>query len=433
MTSRRSRSGTAADRGKILRFPVPALPQGKPGGWFAQLRRLGPGIVTGTANVDPSLVVTATVVGAAYSYSLLWVVLLCVPFLIATFAVSARLGYETRKGLVDLLRVNYGRKVALACAVTIVLINMAMIIADLMAVSDALSIILMQRRAFFVAAVAFSVWYVLIFRDYKKITGVLLWFSLPLLVYVAAAVLSVPDPKLLLLRTIIPRVNPTAAYAAAIVALFGSLLTPYVLVWQTSSRGEQAVSGGERPHTFESHAGTFMTTMLSYSVMVAAASVLHLPRAIDMTTRQAAEALRPAAGDLGAILFSVGIIGAGMVALPVLVASLCYSVSEAMGWKAGLSEHPWDAGAFYVLISLSMLIAAVANFFSINPVKALYFSQVLAGVLTVPILVFILVLSDDRRVMKTTNSRWQNFWLGAAVGGVIAAAGLWLWFSVLKP
>jgi Mn2+/Fe2+ NRAMP family transporter len=121
------------------------------------------------------------------------------------------------------------------------------------------------------------------------------------------------------------------------------------------------------------------------------------------------------------------------VALPVLVASLCYSVSEAMGWKAGLSEHPWDAGAFYVLISLSMLIAAVANFFSINPVKALYFSQVLAGVLTVPILVFILVLSNDRRVMKTTNSRWQNFWLGAAVGGVIAAAGLWLWFSVLKP
>jgi Mn2+/Fe2+ NRAMP family transporter len=389
-------------------------------------------MVTGTANVDPSLVVTATVVGAAFGYSLLWVVVLCVPFLLAVFQVSGRLGFETRKGLVDLLREHYGRGLALACALLVVVINMAMIIADLLAVSEALSIILNQRRVFFAAAVAFSVWYILIFRDYRKITSVLLWFSLPLYVYVVSAVTQAPSPSTVLLGTIIPRVQHSAAYAGAIVALFGSLLTPYILVWQTSSRSESASIGGERPHSFESHAGTVVSVLLSYCVVVSAAAVLHLPAPIDMTTRQAAEALRPAAGALGPILFAVGIIGAGMVALPVLCASLCYSVSEAMGWKTGLSEHPWDAPPFYVLISLSMFCAAVANFFRINPVKALYLSQLLAGVLSIPILVFILLLANNRRVVKTPNTASQNFWVGAAVGALLASGLLWLWWAVAR-
>jgi Mn2+/Fe2+ NRAMP family transporter len=429
VSSPKSRKGTVDDRGRIITFPGRELAVSR-AGIVANLRRLAPGALTGVANVDPSLVLTATVAGAAFRYSLLWVVLLCVPFLIEIFAVTARLGYETRKGLVDLLRENYGRKVSMGCALVIIVINMAMIIADLMAVSDSMSIILGQRRIYFVAAFAFTIWYVLIFRDYKKITKMLLWLSLPLLVYVAAAVLAGPDPAELVKRTLVPTVSPSPAYAQAIVGLLGSLLTPYVLVWQTSSRREQAIAGGERPPTFEGHAGTFMTTLLSYSVIVAAASVLHMQYPMEMTTRQAAEALRPAVGSLGPILFSLGIIGAGMVALPILVASLCYSVSEAMGWKAGLSEHPWDAGAFYALISVAMLLAAVANFFKVNPVRALYLSQVLAGILTVPILAFILLLSNDRRVMKTTNSRWQNFWIGAACGALGAAELLWLWWWV---
>jgi Mn2+/Fe2+ NRAMP family transporter len=387
-------------------------------------------MVTGTANVDPSLVVTATVVGAAFGYSLLWVVVLCVPFLLAVFQVSGRLGFETRKGLVDLLREHYGRGLALACALLVAVINMAMIIADLLAVSDALSIILNQRRVFFAAAVAFSVWYILIFRDYRKITSVLLWFSLPLYVYVVSAIIQAPSPSTVLLGTIIPHVQQSSAYAGAIVALFGSLLTPYILVWQTSSRGEDAATGGERPHSFESHAGTVVSVLLSYCVVVSAAAVLHLPAPIDMTTRQAAEALAPATGALGPILFAIGIIGAGMVALPVLCASLCYSVSEAMGWRSGLSEHPWDAPPFYVLISLSMFSATVSNFFRINPVKALYLSQLLAGVLTIPILVFILLLANNRRVVKTANTVSQNFWMGAAAGALLASGLLWLWWAV---
>src|SRR5439155_7491246 len=128
-----------------------------------------------------------------------------------------------------------------------------------------------------------------------------------------------------------------------IVAIFGSLLTPYVIVWQTSSRREHAVIGEDTPHEAQSQMGTLVSTLLAYSVMVAAGSVLHLSHPVDMTTSQPAEALRPAVCGYGEFVFAIGIIGAGMVALPVLVASMCYSIAEAMGWKAGLSEHPWEA------------------------------------------------------------------------------------------
>ena len=164
--------------------------------------------------------------------------------------------------------------------------------------------------------------------------------------------------------------------------------------------------------------------------MVAAGSVLHISPVGDLTTRMAAEALTPAVGQLGTALFALGIIGAGMVALPVLVASMCYSVAEAMGWKSGLNENPWEAVRFYVLISIAMFMAAAFNFIKINPVIALYGSQILAGALTVPILIFILLISNNRYIMRTTNSWWQNFWIGAAGGAVVAAALIALWWRI---
>src|SRR5205807_1366006 len=200
----RSRKGFATDRKKIVSFPVQQqMPGAHPGGPF---RRILPGMVTGASDVDPSLVITATVAGSVYHYSLLWSVLLCVPFLLAVFAVSARIGVETRQGLVDLLRTNYGRTVALICASLVVAINMAMIVADLMAVSDAFSIIMDLPRSFFIAAIAFSVWYVLIFRDYRKITNMLALLSLPLFIYVASAILAHPDWRQVISHSLFPRI-----------------------------------------------------------------------------------------------------------------------------------------------------------------------------------------------------------------------------------
>lgn len=430
MDFQRSRKGSPEDRGKVLRL-LPASPPALAlqHGWWNTLRRLGPGMVTGAADVDPSAVLTATVVGAAFHYGLLWVVILCVPFLLEIFSVAGRIGHQTRQGLVDLLRIHYGRTPALTCAAVIVVINMAMIVADLLAVSDALSIILNQPRWFFVAAVAFSVWYLLIFREYHRITRVLLVLSLPLYLYVAAALIASPSPRAVLMGTLLPRVTGDVSYLQAMVALFGALLTPYIIVWQTGSRREAAITGQLEPHGAEPHAGAFVTTLLAYTIIVSAGSVLHMRHAADMTTAQAAMALRPAVGPWGEAAFALGIIGSGMVALPVLVASMCYSVAEGFGWRSGLAEHPWDARGFYILISAMLLVASVIDLFpGLNPVKALYWSMILAGCLVVPILVFILIVANDRRVMRTANTVWQNFWIGAAAGGVVASALAWaLW------
>jgi Mn2+/Fe2+ NRAMP family transporter len=394
------------------------------------LQRIWPGVVTGASDVDPALVLTATVAGATYHYSLLWTVVLCVPFLLTVFSVSARIGFESRQGLVDLLRSHYGRKVALACAIIVVAINMAMIIADLMAVTDAFSIVMELPRMYFIAAVSFTVWYVLIFRDYRKITQTLALLALPLFIYVAAALLAHPDWMHVISYSLLPHIPKGSAHPGAVMAIFGSLLTPYVLVWQTTSRRQLALAGSSGARTAEHRAGTIVTTVLCYSIMVAASSILRLAPGSDLTTRMAAQALAPAVGQLGTIMFALGIIGAGMVALPVLVASMCYSVVEAMGWKSGLNRYPWDAVRFYVLISVAMFLAAALNFIKMNPVNVLYWSMVLAGALTVPILIFILLVSNNPKAMRTTNSWSQNFWIGAAVGAVLVSALIALWWQI---
>ena len=419
------RKGSAQDRGKLVKFPAASGEAAPTGGWRG-IWRLGPGVVTGAANLDPSAVVTATIAGAAFAHSLLWVVFLVVPFLLAVFSVTSRIGTETSKGLLDLVREHYGRKFALAGAILTIATNLAVVIADIMAVSDAFSILTGLSRMFFIAATAFFVWYILVFQDYQKITRALVLLSLPLYLYVAAAVFTRPNLWSLIHDIFVPHMQATPQYAENILALFGSFLTPYIIMWQTSSRSDPSHEG----HDGESFLSTAVTFVLACSIMVAASSVLRFSNAPDMTMRQAAEALRPAVGDWGPIVFAIGIIGSGMVALPVLVASMCFDLAQAAGWKAGLSEKPWEAKRFYVLISAAVFLAAGANYMRINPVTALYWSMILAGVLLIPTLIFILLISNDRRIMQTVNTRWQNFWLGAATGGTAAAGLIYLRYKV---
>ncbi|MGC2695977.1 MAG: divalent metal cation transporter [Candidatus Angelobacter sp.] len=385
---------------------------------ISRFRRVLLKMITGAADVDPALVITATVAGALFRYSLLWSVLLSVPILVSVFAVSARIGSETKRGLMDLLRGQYGRALALICAAIVLSINMTMIVADLMAVTDAFSIIIQLPRMFFIAATAFAVWHILIFRDYRRVTRILAILALPLLIYVAAAVLAHPNWPRVIRHSIVPTITGGSGYPAAVLAIFGSLLTPYVLVWQTSSRRTELRA---EAMSTEHRAGVIVTTVLCYAIMVAAGALLQVTHVGDLTTRMAAEALTPALGPLATVLFALGLIGAGMVALPVLIASMCYSVSEAMGWPSGLNENPWEAKRFFGMISGAVFIAGALNFVRINPVVVLYWSQILAGILALPILGFILLVSNDHRLMRTTNTWWQNFWIGAGCGAVLCA------------
>ncbi len=411
------RRGSPQDRGRghVLNFPH--SPPVQPSGRWWKFWHFGPGIVTGASDLDPSAVVTATVIGAAYQYALLWVVFLCVPFLLALFSVTARIGVETRKGVLELVREHYGHGIALLLTSIIIFINLAVTIADLMAVSEAFSIVLDVPRTYMVAVIAFTVWYILIFRDYRRITKALVLCSLPLYIFVASAVIAAPPLRQLLHQIFVPSLAGKPPLVEGVVALFGALLTPYIVLWQTSSRTDPA----HEPHRGDAYAATLVAAVLGISIIIASAAVLHLSRPVDMTTAQAAQALQPVVGGLGTILFSIGIIGSGLVALPVLVASMCYTLAQAMGWRYGLSEHPWEAKSFYLMISASMIAATLGNFIHIKPVKALYWSMQLAGVCAIPIFLLILIVSNDRRIMHTTNSWWQNFWVGAATGGSAAA------------
>jgi Mn2+/Fe2+ NRAMP family transporter len=409
-----------------LAEPVDNLDDDSRSSLGSRAARALPGIVAGAADLDPAAVLTATVAGASFGYSLGWVVLLCVPVLFSIFAVSSRIGHETKQGLVELVRTQYGKRVALAIALLIVGVNFAMIVGDIVAVSDGFSLITAFPRVYFLALVSFTIWYVLILGSYHKTTKVLGALTLILIAYVVAAYHVTDSFPGLARGILLPRMQGNTAYMMGVVAVFGSLLTPDVIVWQTSSkRGLPA--GLAQAHVSESHAGTLVACLISLSVMVAASHLL-VPDPSSMTTRTASEALGTF-GALGPVLFSLGIIGSGLIALPILVASLCFSVAEAFGWKSSLESEPWEARLFYVMISATVVMAVSIDFFGINTVRVLYWSQVMAGVVLVPIFAFILLLSNNPRIMRTTNSRFENFWLGCAAAGMLVSNILFFWFE----
>lgn len=389
-----------------------------------RVKRILPGIVAGAADIDPAAVLTATVAGASFGYSVGWVVLLCVPVLFCVFAVSSRIGSETGKGLVELIRENYGRKLAFSIALLIVGVNLIMIIGDIVAVSDSVSLLTATPRAFFLAPIGFTVWYVLILGNYEKTTKALGVLSLILIAYVAAAWHVTGSFADLARGVFLPKIQINTAYMMAVVAVFGSLLTPDVIVWQTSSK-RGLPEGLAQAHVSESHAGTFVACLISLSAIVAA-SHLHVADPTTMSTRTASQALG-IFGVAGPVLFSLGILGSGLIALPVLVASLCFSVAEAFDWRSGLAFKPWNARMFYVTISVTVLFATAIDFLGIHTVTVLYWSQVLAGGLLVPILIYILLLSNNPKIMRTPNSAFQNLWLGAAALGMVVANLLFLW------
>jgi Mn2+/Fe2+ NRAMP family transporter len=394
-----------------------------------RFRKAVPGIIAGAADLDPAAVLTATVAGASFGYSLGWVILLCIPVLFTVLAVSSRIGQQTRKGLVQLVREHYGAKSGMLIALFMVSVNMAMIIGDVVAVSDSVALVLGMPRTFFLAIVGFTVWYLLIIGNYQKITTTLGALALVLVCYTIAAIKVTPSAGALAHGLFLPHIQMNGAYLMGVVAVFGSLLTPDVIVWQTSSR--RGLSPGlARAYPTESHAGTFVACLISLSVLITA-SRLHVADPTSMSTHTASLALS-SFGTIGPLLFSIGIIASGLIALPILVASLCFSVAEAFDWKSGLAAKPWEANRFYVMISVGIFIAVIVDYVGVNTVQVLYWSQVLAGVVLVPIFAFILLLANDRRIMRTTNSRAENIWLGLAAVGMLISTLLFFWTEFFR-
>jgi len=398
------------------------------------LRLLGPGLVTGAADDDPSGIATYSQAGAQFGYGLLWTVFLTTPFMIAIQLVSARIGRVTGKGLAANVSEVAPRWVVLSLVFLLVGANTANIAADIAAMGEALSLViggLNHEHALIFAATSTLLQ---VFVPYRRYAPVLKFLTLTLFAYVATAfTVKIPWSEALL-AAVWPRATVNADYLLMVVAVLGTTISPYLFFWQASQEVEEMNQGKvDRPlrelrretHPdldrirVDTSAGMILSNVVAFFIILTTATVLHGHGVTNInSTTQAAEALRPLAGTFTFMLFALGIIGTGMLAIPVLAGSAAYGVSEVFGWHATLEAKPNEATGFYTIIAAATVIGFGLGFTGIDAIHMLVWSAVLNGVVAVPIMVIMMVIVSSARLMGRFRAKaWLVAlgWLGTAI------------------
>jgi NRAMP (natural resistance-associated macrophage protein)-like metal ion transporter len=394
---------------------------------------LGPGLITGAADDDPSGISTYSVAGASLGYSVLWTALFSFPLMAAVQLMCARLGMVTGRGLGGVIRMRYPRWVLWSACLLLIVANVFNIAADLGGMGDAMQMVTHIRSYWWTPFFAVLITVLLIRSSYKSIVRVFKWLTMVLFAYIVTAFLAHPDWSAVLHATFVPHVEWSRDYLSVLVGILGTTISPYLFFWQASQEVEQERDlgrttlaqrqGATREEiagaTLDVRSGMFYSNLVMYFIVLTTAATLHAHgvRSID-TAQQAAEALRPLAGPGAYWLFTLGLVGTGILAVPVLAGSCAYAIADAAIWrKASLNDRPWRAPQFYAVIAIAMLIGLALNFAGLNAVKMLFWSAVLNGVLAPPLVVLVVMLTSDRKVMgKWVNSRTANAlgWIGAA-------------------
>ncbi len=391
------------------------------------MRHVGPGIVTGAADDDPSGIATYTQAGAQFGTGVLWTVFLSLPFMVAIQLVSARIGRVTGRGIAANLRDHTPRPLLLAVVLLLVAANTVNIAADLAAMGEALQLVAGGGEHFH--AVVFGIATVLlqVFVPYRRLAPVLKALTLTLFVYVAVA-FTIEVPWTTVLRDLVwPSFVPSSAYATMLVAVLGTTISPYLFFWQASQEVEEMRLAGVDPRRQtaaevrtdlrrvrrDTLVGMVFSNGIAFFVMLAGAVVLHAAGVTDVASAaQAAQALRPLAGDAAFWLFAAGIVSTGLLAVPVLASSAAYAVAEAMGWPEGLERHWREARGFYAIIAGATLAGTALDFTPIDPMKALYASAVINGVVAVPVMAAMMLLVGRPEVMGPWTARRRTRVLG---------------------
>lgn len=403
------------------------------------LRHVGPGVVTGAADDDPSGIATYTQAGAQFGTGVLWTVFFSVPFMVAIQLVSARIGRQSGEGIAANLRRHTPRWFLYAIVLLLLVANTINIAADISAMGEALQLVVGGGEHFH--AVVFGVVTVLlqVFVPYRRLAPILKWLTLSLFVYVAAAfTLNIPWARVLK-GLFVPNVVADSAFWMTIVAILGTSISPYLFFWQASQEVEEMrVRGIEPGHDdveavrhdlkrvrFDTLVGMIFSNGIAFFVMLMGAVTLHDAGITTVTTAaQAAEALRPLAGDLAFGLFACGIIATGLLAVPVLASSAAYAMAEAFGWPEGLERHWREAKEFYAIVAIATIVGTGLDFTPIDPMRALYWSAVINGVVAVPIMAAMMLLAGKREVMGPLTVRRKTRFLGWGAVAVMAAAVL---------
>jgi Mn2+/Fe2+ NRAMP family transporter len=384
-----------------------------------------PALITGGAGDDPAGVVTYTIVGATTGFSQLWLLLLSTPMLAAATIMAGRVAIAQRAGLAAVITRRYGRPVSILVMLLLAVPNVATIAADASGVASVLGIVTGLPWEVFVPVIL-AILGLLFRRGYETIKRVLTVLTLVLLSYVAAALVARPDWTAIAVATVVPKFTLDKTWLIAALGLLGTTISPYMLFWQATEEVEELEHGATiYPAEFDGGVwiGMIYSNFVAFFIIVAAAVTIHAGGGAISTVADAAHALAPL-HHIGQAAFVIGIVAAGLLALPVLAASTAYAVADVFGWRQGLGLRDGTARGFHIVLAAALgggaLISLLPDF---EPAQALYYSQVLDGVLLPGILIILLALSNDRHVVgtDTRNPTWVNWFAGLAVLAALAA------------
>ncbi len=408
---------------------------------------LGPGLIAGASDDDPTAIATFSDAGAAFGYSTLWTVLVTFPMMATVQFICAKVALVSGTGLGESLRRHYPDRLVYAALTALVIANTINAGADIGAIAAAVTLLVPIPIYVMIVPVTFLILAMLVWGSYNTISSVFRWLALLLLTYIVAGFLAKPDPAEVLKGTFIPAITLDTRYLLILVAILGTNISPYLFFWHASEEIEE--HGGPRARRLwrrrgeteaelrytavDTNVGMFFSNLVVYFINLSAAATLHAAGVTRVQSAvDAAAALRPLTGDLATVLFTLGMVGSGFLAVPVLAASSAYALSEAFGWRRGLGQGPRLATRFYGVMVASMVAGMMINFVGINPVDALVWSAALNGLLAPLILVMIMMIAGNRRVMHGyTNSRLTTIvgWTTTAAMLVAAIALLITWGS----
>jgi NRAMP (natural resistance-associated macrophage protein)-like metal ion transporter len=409
------------------------------------LRLLGPGLVTGAADDDPSGIATYSQAGAQFGYGLLWTVFLTTPFMIAIQLVSALIGRVTGQGIAANAKQHYPRALVLILLALLVVANTINIAADLAAMGEVLSLViggLKHEHALIFAATSVLLQ---VFVPYHRYSPILKILTLILFLYVGVVFTADISWRDVAIGTLLPQPSLNADYLLIVVAVFGTTISPYLFFWQASQEVEEMaqrqrpraplkrLKGGGSPErnriAIDTTVGMIYSNLIAYFIVLTTAATLHAHGVTNIqTAADAANALRPIAGDLAFLLFALGIIGTGLLAVPVLAGSAAYGVAEAFGWRSTLEAKFPEAVGFYTIISAATVIGFALGFTPIDPIRMLVWSAVINGIAAVPIMAMMMLMVTNKAVMGRFKARpWLAYggWAGTGLMALTALALVW--------
>jgi NRAMP (natural resistance-associated macrophage protein)-like metal ion transporter len=401
---------------------------------------LGPGFITGASDDDPSGIGTYAQAGASLGFATLWTALVTFPLMAAVQYTCAKIGLVSGMGLAGVLKRHYPRWLLYLVVALLLLANTINAGVDIGAIAAAVNLLVpaipiaWMVVPFGLAIVALQAW-----GSYRLIERAFKWLALALLAYIGAAVFARPDWHAALRGTFVPTVSTDPTFTTTLVAILGTTISPYLFFWQASQEVEEEKAEGKETveerqgasrkelgiAAWDVNIGMFVSNVVTYFIILATAATLHVAGKTDVqSATEAAQALRPLAGGASEVLLAIGLIGSGFLAVPILTGSAAFALSEAMGWPSGLDAKPHQAKRFYLAIAAATAAGLAINFVGINPMKALFWTGVLNGLLAPPVMVVIMLIANNRRIMgEEVNGTWVNV-LGWVATALMAAAAI---------